>query len=253
MTFQNRIERLAHLIGLLIVLLAAADQAFSQQAPKRASEDSSSGTPPRVRIAPDAASLGFEPVKLETIDRQLASVVESGEIVGCNALIRKDGKEIYYGDWGLRDREKNRKLERDTIFRIYSMSKPVTSIATMQLVEQGKIDLDVPVSQYLPELKDLKVLEEKSGEFTEIPPKRPMTTRDLLRHTSGLTYGFFGNTEVDKRYQKAGLLVLERKIEDTVTKLSKIPLLNHPGSKFVYSAFVRRAWPFGRSRFRATV
>ena len=189
------------------------------------------------QIAPEAVALGFNTAKLQSINQRMNSLIVSGDAVGCSALILKDNQEVYFGAWGDRDREKEKPLTRDTIFRIYSMTKPITSIAVMQLVEQGKIDLDIPVSEYLPELKDLKVLETNvAGATVEVLPKRPMTTRDLLRHTSGLTYGFFGDTEIDKRYRNSGILSLDRNIQQTVTKLGKIPLLNHPGSTFVYSA-----------------
>jgi len=171
------------------------------------------------------------------IDRRMNKLVEEEKWNGGSGLIFKDGKEIYYNGWGYADRENKNPVKRDTIFRIYSMSKPITSVAVMQLVEQGKIDLDKPVSTYLPELADLKVLEKtKDGkeDFKEVKPKRAITTRDLLRHTAGLTYGFFGNTEVDKRYRKAGVLG-EKTIEDTVKKLGKLPLLHHPGTRFHYS------------------
>jgi len=171
------------------------------------------------------------------IDKRMNQLVEEGKWNGGSGLIFKDGKEIYYNGWGYADRENKKPVKRDTIFRIYSMSKPITSVAVMQLVEHGKIDLDKAVSTYLPELADLKVLEKAKGgdgKFVEVKPKRPMTTRDLLRHTSGFTYGFFGNSEVDKRYRKAGVLG-EKTIEETVKKLAGIPLLYHPGTRFHYS------------------
>ena len=111
------------------------------------------------------------------------------------------------------------------------MTKPVTTVAVMQLVEQGKIDLDVPVSKYLPEFAALKVLEGSGETAKEVEPRRPMTTRDLLRHTSGLTYGFFGNTEVDQRYRAAGLLVTDLTIKSTVRKLSSCLLYTSPSPR----------------------
>src|SRR5688572_33102063 len=98
-------------------------------------------------------------------------------------------------------------MKADTIFRIYSMSKPITSVAVMMLVEEGKLGLDDPVAKYLPEFKELKVFTGvKDGELQLEDPKQEPTVRDLLRHTSGLTYGFFGNTEVDQRYRAADVL-----------------------------------------------
>ena len=116
------------------------------------------------------------------------------------------------------------------------MSKPITSVAAMQLVEQGKLDLKAPVSDYLPEFKDLKVLESRNGVANEVDPKRTMKVLDLLRHTSGLSYGFFGRTAVDKQYLKNGILLTDLNLKSTVGKLGKIPLLHHPGTQFHYSA-----------------
>lgn len=166
------------------------------------------------------------------VSQLLSRGVQRGEVIGHSAMVFQNGEVVYYNQWGQRDRENDLPLKRDSIFRIYSMSKPITSVATMQLVEAGKIDLDAPISTYLPELGNLKVLQ--SGR--EVTPRREMTTRDLLRHTSGLTYGFFGNTKVDQAYRRKGVLITDRNVEQTVEKLSSIPLLNHPGQKFHYSA-----------------
>ena len=184
-----------------------------------------------VSISQDAEELGFNVKKLGKIDKEFSSLLKRKKIAGVSAVVRRKGKEVFYGQWGYQDREKGIPLSRDSIVRIYSMTKPVTSVAVMQLVEQGKIELDVPVSKYLPEFGSLKVLD--SGK--EVKPKRDMVVRDLLRHTSGLTYGLFGNTEVDQLYRKSGILLTDFTIKSTVEKLGKIPLLNHPGQRFHYS------------------
>lgn len=210
-------------ISLLITQTATAQTSTENEHPKT------------VSIAENAEELGFNVKKLESIDKSYSRLLKSKKIVGVSALISRKGKEVFYGQWGFQDREKAIPLNRQSIVRIYSMTKPITSVAVMQLVEQGKIELDVPVSKYLPEFADLKVLDGTEVEVKEVKPRRPMTTRDLLRHTSGLTYGFFGNTEVDKQYRKVGLLVTDINIKATVKKLSKIPLQNHPGDRFHYS------------------
>lgn len=169
--------------------------------------------------------------KFQKIEKVLQSAIDDENVVGHSVLAYHDGEVIYYNEWGQRDLKNQLPIERDTIFRIYSMSKPITSVAVMQLVEAEKIDLDEPISTYLPELGDLKVLERGK----EVRADREMTTRDLLRHTSGLTYGFFGDTEVDQAYRRNGVLLTDRNIEDTVSKLSKIPLLHQPGQRFHYS------------------
>lgn len=170
--------------------------------------------------------------KFSQIDEVMQKAVDDEKVIGHNALIFHKGEVVYYEDWGKSNREKEQKVQRDTIFRIYSMSKPITSIAVMQLVESGKIQLDDPAEKYLSAFKDIKVLDGDE----EIAPKRKMTVRDLLRHTSGLTYGFFGNTSVDQAYRSNGVLVSDKNIEQTVEKLGEIPLLHHPGQRFHYSA-----------------
>ncbi len=165
------------------------------------------------------------------ISRTMQRAVDDGSVVGHSVLVYRDGEVIYYNQWGLRDRRNELAIERDTIFRIYSMSKPITSVAVMQLVEAEKIDLDEPISTYLPELGKLTVLENGN----EVEARREITTRDLLRHTSGLTYGFFGDTEVDKAYRRNLVLIMDKNIEQTVKKLASIPLLHQPGKQFHYS------------------
>jgi CubicO group peptidase (beta-lactamase class C family) len=167
----------------------------------------------------------------QRFEKIMQAAVDDGKVIGHSALAFKDGEEIYFNQWGLRNKKDGLAIERDTIFRIYSMSKPITSVAVMQLVEAGKIDLDEPISTYLPDLGDMKV---RKGD-EEIPARREITTRDLLRHTSGLTYGFFGNTPVDKAYRSNGILLTDQNVEQTVEKLGKLPLLYQPGQRFHYS------------------
>ena len=211
-----------------------ADGADSQAAARPAEVANQSDS--HVLISDKAKELGFDPKKLASIDRKLTKLVSDGKVFGCSALIYRKGEEIYFGKWGYQNQRRQIPLDRDTIFRIYSMSKPITSIAAMQLAEQGKLDIDAPVTQYLPEFANLKVLERRNGQSVEVEPKRKMTTRDLLRHTSGLTYGFFGNTPVDQKYRRAGVLVTDLTLRSTVSKLASIPLLHHPATKFHYSA-----------------
>ena len=151
--------------------------------------------------------------------------------MGASTLVIQENAEKFYGSWGYKDAEKGEGITRDTIFRIYSMTKPITSLAAMQLVEQGKIALDNPVSDYLPEFGNLGVSE--SARKSENP--RQMTIRDLLRHTSGLTYGFFdlGNP-IDQLYLQRDVNG-SRNLEQLVKRLSDIPLTHSPGMQFEYS------------------
>ncbi len=179
----------------------------------------------------DPGTVQLDGKKLESIDAYMQKQVEEGEVVGCLGLIARGDKVAYFRTWGDMNREKKQPMQADTIFRIYSMSKPITSVAAMQLVEQGKMNLDDPVSKYLPALKDMQVLNGAKS----IPAKTAITVRHVMSHQAGFTYGFFGNTEVDQAYRKAGILMFEPTIEDTVRKLGKIPLQFEPGTRFHYS------------------
>jgi CubicO group peptidase (beta-lactamase class C family) len=156
-------------------------------------------------------------------------------------MILRKGKIAYYEAFGYQDREKNIPMTRDSIFRVASMTKPFTSLAIMMLAEEGKIQLPVPVSRYLPEFKDLKVGIEKKDPTTGKTDLvletagREMTIQDLLRHTSGITYGFIGKSIVKDRYNEAKIGDFEQTNAEMVTKLSKIPLQYHPGTTWDYS------------------
>lgn len=189
-----------------------------------------------IAVAVDPAKLGFDVSKLDQIDVEIESQIKAGKIVGCSALILKNHEIAYSKVFGNRDQKRSLPVEFDTIWRIYSMSKPITSVAVMQLVEVDKIKLDEPASTYLPEFKELKVFKPgRDGDAdSTVECKSEMTVRDLLRHTSGLTYGFFGNSKVDQAYRRSTLLITDEKIENTITKLSKIPLLYQPGTRWHY-------------------
>jgi CubicO group peptidase (beta-lactamase class C family) len=135
-------------------------------------------------------------------------------------------------------------MKSDSIFRLASMTKPIVSVAAMEVVEQGKLDLDAPVSKYLPEFKDLQVgvekLDEKTGQpaLTMEPQKRPMIVQDLLRHTAGLVYGQFGDHLIHKMYRDANVSDRNETLAEMVTKLSKLPLAHQPGEVWEYSMAV---------------
>ena len=132
-------------------------------------------------------------------------------------------------------------MQKDTIFQIYSMTKPITSVGIMMLQEQGRIYLGDPVSKYIPEFKELEVGVEKNdpatGEktFSTVPANREITIQDLLRHTSGLTYYFFGKSKVNMMYKEAGLGSQDRTLAEMVIKLSQLPLASQPGTRWEYS------------------
>jgi CubicO group peptidase (beta-lactamase class C family) len=185
-------------------------------------------------------SLGFSPARLARIDRFLdEKYVKPGRLPGTLTMVARHGDIAHLGLTGLADVERGVPLAEDTIFRIYSMTKPVTSVALMMLVEEGRIALDEPVHHYIPEWKNLGVFAagtHKLG-FQTTPVKRPMQVVDLLRHTAGLTYGFQLRTNVDEAYRREKIGEIEKAgtLADMIAALAKIPLEFSPGDAWNYS------------------
>ena len=186
---------------------------------------------------PDVAGMSSD--RLAYIDRFLqGQYIDTGKLKGAVVLVARRGETAHLGVLGSMDAERARPMRADTLFRIYSMTKPITSLAFMMLVEQGLVALDDPVSRYIPAWKDLGVYD---GGFMETfrtkPPERPMLIVDLLRHTSGLTYGFQQRTNVDAAYRKLGVGEIETKgtLEGMIEALAKLPLEFSPGTAWNYS------------------
>jgi len=191
--------------------------------------------------ATNSEEVGLSKERLQRISEWIQTDVNKGVVPGAVVMVLRKGKIAYYEAFGYRDREKNIPMTRNSIFRIASMTKPFTSLAVMMLAEEGKIQLPLPVSRYLPEFKDLKVGVEKkdpaSGK-TELvleTANREMTVQDLLRHTSGITYGIFGKSMVKDLYNKANLFDWNQTNAELVTKFSQLPLQYHPGTTWDYS------------------
>ena len=172
--------------------------------------------------------VGISSERLDRLRTQMKADVESRRIPGAVLLIARNAKLAVLDTFGFQDRAAQTPMKTDSIFRIASMSKPITSVAIMILAEQGKLDIGAPVAQYLPEFKDVKVGIEKTA------PKRPMTVQDLLRHTSGLTYGIFGTSPVDELYKKSNMFAA-KSLADMVAKIASLPLLHQPGEVWEYS------------------
>ena len=180
--------------------------------------------------------VGMSSEKLAQVIPSLQKFVDNGQVAGAIVIIARHGKIVLQETVGWRDVEAKKPMEKDSILRFYSMTKPVTSVATLILVDEGRIGLDDPVSKYVPELDGLQVFGGKTGgPLNAVDATRDITIRDLLRHTSGLTYGFFGDTPIDREYAKAGVLAPSDTLRVTAEKLSKIPLLYQPGTRFNYS------------------
>ena len=191
--------------------------------------------------AKNPEKVGLSKERLQRISAWIQGDVDKGIVPGAVVMVLRKGKIAYYEAFGYRDKEKKIPMTRDSIFRLASMTKPFTSLAIMMLAEEGKIQLPVPVSRYLPEFKDLKVGIEKKDPATDKTelvletPSREMTIQDLLRHTSGLTYGFMGKSMVKNRYNEVKALDFNQTNAELVTKLSKLPLQYHPGTTWDYS------------------
>ena len=176
--------------------------------------------------------VGISSPRLDRLKPAMQDYVSQNKLPGLITLIARRGKVVHFEKYG--NMNNNQSMQFDTIFRIASMTKPVTSVAVMILYEEGRFQLNDPVSKYISEFKDVKVFSAlKNGKLELVDPENPMTIRDLLTHTSGLTYGFFGNTPVDSIYKKANLY--NGTLKDMIQKLAKIPLLYQPGTKWNYS------------------
>ena len=183
---------------------------------------------------------GFTSTGLARIDAYLKNEIAGNKIPGAIMMIERNGKTVYFKSFGVRDPGTKQPMTPDTIFRIYSMSKPITTVAAMMLVEEGKLQLDDPLSKYIPAFADVKVGVEKKGEdgktvLDTVPAKRPITIQDLMRHTSGITYGFFGEGLVKKAYVDAHLFAGDVDNAQFAERIAKLPLAYQPGTTWDYS------------------
>ncbi len=184
--------------------------------------------------------VGLSSERLNKLTATFKADVDKGVIPGAVVLVARHGRVALFEAVGVRDPETKAAMTKDSIFRIYSMSKPITSVAAMTLFEDGKFFLAEPVSKYIPQLGGLKVGVEKpdaTGKPTLelVPVQRPITIHDLFRHTSGLTYGFFGNTLVKKMYVDTKVWNDYPSNAELVDRLAKLPLAYQPGTTWDYS------------------
>ncbi|HEV8438006.1 MAG TPA: serine hydrolase domain-containing protein [Methylomirabilota bacterium] len=183
--------------------------------------------------------VGLSSSRLARIGDHLGRYVDSGKLAGALTLVARRGQVAYFEPRGHLEIERKRPVTRDTVFRIYSMTKPIASVGLMMLYEQGRFQLDDPVHRFIPSWSDLRVF--VSGNhpvFKTAPVERPMTVRDLLSHTSGLTYGFMERTNVDAAYRKLGVADRTRSgytLRDMVATLAELPLEFSPGTRWNYS------------------
>jgi len=186
-------------------------------------------------------SSGFSSERLQRIYKNMNEWVSKGWIQGSVGMVIRNGKIVYYNAAGYNDIEAKAPMQKDAIFRIASQTKAITSVAVMMLYEEGKFMLDDPVSKYIPSFVDEKVLDkfnEKDSSYTTVPAKRQITIRDLLTHTSGISYGGIGTKEASAIYAKnkinIGLEVKDEKLSAIIDRLGQLPLMHQPGEKWTY-------------------
>ena len=182
---------------------------------------------------PEAVGLSAE--RLGRLSEKLAERVAAGHIPGASAIIVRHDRVAYQEVFGVRDPVAGDAMQADSLFRIYSMTKAIVSVALMMLWEEGRFLLNEPVSKYIPAFADQKVLVEREGKTELVPVDRPATVQDLLRHTSGLTYEFRGTGPVQKAYMDAKIYRRSQSNADQVEMLGKLPLLHQPGTVWEYS------------------
>ena len=190
----------------------------------------------------DAAGAGFDAARLTALGDRLAADAEAGRIPGAVLAVERDGQLVTLRAVGWQDRAAGTKMTEDSLFRLYSMTKPIVSVAAMRLIEDGRLLLAAPVSAYLPDFARLEVGREVAGAdgkptVETTPATHKMTVRDLLRHTSGLTYGVFGKSAIKSRYLAAGTHLWTDTNEQYAARLAKLPLVAEPGT----------LWEYGRS------
>ncbi|HEY2752035.1 serine hydrolase domain-containing protein [Phenylobacterium sp.] len=185
-------------------------------------------------------AVGFDAQRLKRLDAYMAKVVADGRVAGMTTLLARHGKVVEFNTYGKTSLATGQAMPKDEIFRIYSMSKPLTGVAMMILFEQGKWRLDDPVTRYVPEFKNLKVMvsADKDGNITGVEDmKRPPTMREIMSHTAGFGYGLGDKHPVDKLYRKEEVLA-STGLHQMIERTAKIPLMYQPGSNWSYSSAV---------------
>ncbi len=188
--------------------------------------------------APEA--VGVSSARLERLHQGMQAFVTRREAAGIVTLIARDGKVVDFRAYGAQDMATNTPMKTDTIFRIASMTKPVTSVAIMMLVEDGRVSLTDPLFRFIPAFRDTRVMVKGDGATVKMEaPQRPITIRDLLTHRSGLSYGFADASPVGDAYRRTnvsdGLTVTESSLAENIDRLAHAPLLSQPGAEWHYS------------------
>jgi CubicO group peptidase (beta-lactamase class C family) len=215
-----------------VALALAAGLAFASVGPATGAPK---GVDPKVSsiVRADAAALGFDPAKLEAARAGLKADVAAGKIAGAYLMIGRHGKVAFQEGFGVQGPGQTTPMSEETIFRVFSMTKPIVSVTAMTLVEEGKLDLDAPVSKYLPEYANLRVWQ---ADGTSVPAAKPMLVRNLMSHTSGLIYGFIQpTTPISQAWAAGGENRNDLTAREYAKVIAKLPLRSEPGTAWYYS------------------
>lgn len=223
---SSPLSRSARSLPAALLLVALAHPLQAQHRSK------SAATP----AANTPESLGFSSQRLERLHAAMQQLVDQKQLAGIVTLLARHGKVVEEKTYGKKDTAADAAMTSDAIFRIFSMTKPITGVAMMILYEEGKWRPSDPISKYIPEFAHLKVFKgmDDSGKMILEDPVHPPTMHELMTHTAGFTYGFFGHTPVDQMYMEQHMLQ-SQSLQELIDKLAKTPLLYQPGTRWVYS------------------
>jgi len=227
--------RLAAALTAVSLVLAPASAGYAQTAKKPAAASKTAGLSPAA--SPEA--LGFDSARLARLDAYMAGVVAQGRVAGATTLLARHGKIVSYKTYGKKSLATGAPMTDDTIFRIYSMTKPITGVAMMILFEEGRWRLDDPVTRFIPEFKNLRVVKTVNPDGTMVleEMQRPPTMREVMSHTAGFGYGLQDEHPVDKLYREKGVLGANG-LKDMIDRTATIPLVFQPGTSWRYSSSV---------------
>jgi len=198
------------------------------------SENGSYAPTPQSKASSFNTKQGFSEQRLLRINDKMQEYIDEGKLAGIVTLISRNNQTVHFSAQGMQDKAVGKPMQRDTIFRIYSMSKPITAVAALRLWEQGKFHMNDPIAKYLPELENLKVYVSGSGENMLLEDaKSPVRIIDLFTHTAGFSYGFSGS-EVDKLYRSSAMIQGKTTRENVLSELAKLPLNHQPGTQWNY-------------------
>jgi CubicO group peptidase (beta-lactamase class C family) len=233
-------HRKAYFATALTAVLLVAGTCAAADAPAAAKPVANATAVRDLSATTSPEAVGFDSQRLKSLDDYMAKVVSDGRVAGMTTLLARHGKVVEFKTYGKASLATGQAMPKDEIFRVYSMSKPLTGVAMMILFEQGKWRLDDPVTRYVPEFKNLKVMVEadKDGKITKVEDmKRPPTMREIMSHTAGFGYGLGDRHPVDKLYREKKVLA-SNGLQEMIDRTATIPLMYQPGTSWSYSSAV---------------